>query len=251
VIGTGAQHMFSRSAHVYDAIFGATGEFRARTERVRRIIEERVERPAQTLLDIACGTGAYLVKLRDSFAVEGLDIEPEMLAIASEKCPGVPLHQADLVEFNLGRRFDVVTCLGSSIGYARTLPRLEQAARTFARHTKPGGLATSNRGSAPTSGKMAASPPTYTSDPTSKSLGCTSAVDPTAFRHSTSTTSLDGAKASNHSSSITNSDCSPSKNIRKHSVGPDSTPRMTRLGSWVEDSLLVCADSGVASDSEV
>ena len=42
--------------------------------------------------------------------------------------------------FDLGRRFDVVTCLFSSIGYALTLDGLERAVAAMARHLEPGGV---------------------------------------------------------------------------------------------------------------
>jgi hypothetical protein len=45
-----------------------------------------------------------------------------------------------MVDFNLGHRFDVVTCLFSSIGYVKTVERLNQTIANFARHTKLGGL---------------------------------------------------------------------------------------------------------------
>jgi hypothetical protein len=44
-----------------------------------------------------------------------------------------------MTAFELGRRFDVVTCLFSSIGYVRTVARLRSAIATMARHLEPGG----------------------------------------------------------------------------------------------------------------
>jgi SAM-dependent methyltransferase len=78
--------------------------------------------------------------LRASYVVEGVDLDPGMLAVAHQKLPDVPLHQADLVDFDLGRRFDAVLCLGSAIGYVGTVDRLRQAVGTLARHTVPGGV---------------------------------------------------------------------------------------------------------------
>jgi hypothetical protein len=44
------------------------------------------------------------------------------------------------MDFYLGRRFDVVLCLFSSIGYACTVDRLCAAVITMARHVAPGGV---------------------------------------------------------------------------------------------------------------
>ena len=42
--------------------------------------------------------------------------------------------------FSLGRAFDVVTCLFSSIGYVGTVERLNGAVATMATHLNPGGV---------------------------------------------------------------------------------------------------------------
>jgi hypothetical protein len=44
-------------------------------------------------------------------------------------------------DLDLGRQFDVVTCLFSAIGFVGSPDGLAGAARTFARHLRPGGLA--------------------------------------------------------------------------------------------------------------
>ena len=104
------------------------------------LIQAHKQTTGNALLDVACGTGAYLLQMRSHYAVEGLDLDPRMLAVARQKLPDVPFHQADLVDFELDRRFDAVLCLGSSIGYVETADRLRRAVATLARHTLPGGV---------------------------------------------------------------------------------------------------------------
>jgi SAM-dependent methyltransferase len=131
--------MFTKSARFYDVLY-SWKDYAAETEKLVEFVRARAQRPAVTLLDVACGTGAHLAHLRDYFQVEGVDIEPEMLNVARERLPGVPLTQSDMVDFDLGRTFDVVTCLFGSIGYVKTLERLNQAVANMARHVSPGGL---------------------------------------------------------------------------------------------------------------
>ena len=95
---------------------------------------------ARTLLDVACGTGRHLEQLRDHFEVAGLDADGAMLEIARTRLPGVPLTVGDMADFDLGRTFDVVTCLFSSIGFARDIVMLEAAARSLTRHVAEKGL---------------------------------------------------------------------------------------------------------------
>ncbi len=89
---------------------------------------------------MACGTGNHIGFLKRRYAVEGLDLEPALLAIARRKHPDVRFHRGDMERFDLGRRFDAVICLFSAIGYMATLPRLRRAVRTMARHLRPGGI---------------------------------------------------------------------------------------------------------------
>ena len=131
--------MFSKSAYLYDAVYSAK-DYAGEARRLKAIIAEYKRSPGNTMLDVACGTGGHVPYLRDVFVYEGLDLDPQMLAVARERYPGAVFHQGDMVNFDLGRQFDVVTCLFSSIGYVATPPRLEQAVATMARHLLPGGV---------------------------------------------------------------------------------------------------------------
>jgi SAM-dependent methyltransferase len=63
-----------------------------------------------------------------------------MLEIARQKYPEILFHHADMVDFNLGCQFDIITCLFSSIAYTKTPLRLNQALSNMAGHLKPGGV---------------------------------------------------------------------------------------------------------------
>ena len=82
----------------------------------------------------------HIPYLRQSFTIEGLYLDPEMLRIAKAKHADVPFHQGDMADFDLGRRFDVVVSLFSSVGYMRTPDRLAKAISAMARHVRPGGV---------------------------------------------------------------------------------------------------------------
>ena len=103
----------------------------ARTTRLRRRRcwpRSRVSwvRADATLLDVACGTGRHLEYFVREASCVGLDIEPGLLAVAGRRCPGVELVPGDMTDFELGRTFDAVTCLFSSIGYVRTVEGLRR-----------------------------------------------------------------------------------------------------------------------------
>jgi SAM-dependent methyltransferase len=91
---------------------------------------------------VACGTGehARLLAADHGFQVDGLDLDPAFLRIAAAKNPGGRFPQADMTDFHLGRRYDAVLCLFSSIGYARTLENVRRALGCFREHLAPGGV---------------------------------------------------------------------------------------------------------------
>ena len=103
--------MFTRSARFYDAIYSFK-DYGKEATRIDALIRER--RPkARKLLDVACGTGLHLQHLREGYEVEGLDLDPKLLKFARERLGEVPLHEGDMRDFDLGRRFDAITCLFS------------------------------------------------------------------------------------------------------------------------------------------
>ncbi len=130
---------YSKLAKIYDALYSFKN-YEAEAKRLREIITEKKTSPRNALLDVACGTGTHLSFLRRSYAVEGIDLTPEMLEVARARHPEIAFHQGDMRTFDLGRRFDVVTCLFSSIGYMRSPSDLREAVVNMARHLQPGGV---------------------------------------------------------------------------------------------------------------
>lgn len=131
--------MYAELARYYDKIYSLK-DYADEAGRLTAIIRGYLRSEGRRLLDVACGTGRHLEYLREQFDVEGLDISPEMLETARQKNPGVPFHQGDMADFDLGRSFDVVTCLFSSIGYVKTMERLKKALTCMVSHLVPGGV---------------------------------------------------------------------------------------------------------------
>jgi ubiquinone/menaquinone biosynthesis C-methylase UbiE len=131
--------MFTKSAQYYDKIYSFKN-YQAEAERLVAICREHLRSEGTRWLDVACGTGRHLEYLRERYDVEGLDTSLELLAIACQRHPNILFHQADMMAFDLGKTFDIVTCLFSSIGYVKTLENLSRALACMARHLTPGGI---------------------------------------------------------------------------------------------------------------
>jgi SAM-dependent methyltransferase len=132
------RHMYTESAAWYDRLH-RNKDYAAESRKIIELVRGH-GRDAGTLLDVACGTGGHLRQLRDEFACEGVDVEPGLLEVARRRMPDIRFTLGDMSEFDLGRRFDVVTCLYSAIAYVRTVARMRAAMRCLARHLHPGGV---------------------------------------------------------------------------------------------------------------
>ena len=133
--------MFTMSAHLYDLIYLTRGKnYEAEAKSVHELTQAHLKSGGNTLLDVACGTGIHLGYLKNYFDCEGLDLDQKMLDAAQMKMPELKFHQGNMLDFDLGKQFDVVTCLFSSIGYVKTVPNLKKAVSNMCRHLKPGGV---------------------------------------------------------------------------------------------------------------
>jgi SAM-dependent methyltransferase len=92
------------------------------------------------VLDAGCGTGRVGRELaRRAIDVVGVDIDPEMLATARRKAPGVDWRLADLATVDLARPFDAAIAAGNVMIFLT--PGTERAViGNLARHLSPGGL---------------------------------------------------------------------------------------------------------------
>jgi len=132
--------MFSETTEFYDLIYARlkdyAGEAASLAARLRTI-----DPPCTSVLDVACGTGEHARHLAAlGFRVDGLDLDPSFVRIARRKNPAGRFFEADMIDFHLADRYDAVVCLFSSIGYARTLDRVQQALTCFREHVKSGGV---------------------------------------------------------------------------------------------------------------
>lgn len=132
--------VYERSARAYDLMAAAGRDYSAEVNELARLTKARCP-DATSLLDVACGTGSHLRNLRAHFIeVAGIDISSRMLQRAQRELPDVRLELGDMRSFRLHRRFDVVTCLASSIGYLLTLDDVRTAVANMADHVRLGGL---------------------------------------------------------------------------------------------------------------
>ncbi|SNX53281.1 class I SAM-dependent methyltransferase [Thermoanaerobacterium sp. RBIITD] len=99
----------------------------------------------QTLLDIACGTGALCIcASKGGIIAEGLDISDEMLkkagANAKENGVEINLYHRDMSNFNLYKKYDLVTCTFDAINHMIDFQKWLSMFKCVKEHLNDGGL---------------------------------------------------------------------------------------------------------------
>ncbi len=133
------QALYGKLARYYDLIYSSK-DYKKEALRIIELISRYKKSDGNDLLDVACGTGRHLMYLKDEFVCMGVDISREILEVAKKNVDGVTFKEADMIVMDLGRQFDVITCLFSSIGYMKTYVNLENTLGNFARHLRKGGV---------------------------------------------------------------------------------------------------------------
>jgi SAM-dependent methyltransferase len=101
---------------------------------------ERHRPDSRTLVDFGCGTGRDLETLAGRFECVGVDLQPGLVDHAHRARPGLDIRVGDMRTVRLGRRMDVVTCMGNSLAYVHGDEEISQVFATFAAHARPGAL---------------------------------------------------------------------------------------------------------------
>lgn len=131
--------IYTHLAKYYDRIY-SWKNYKKETKKIIHLIKQYKKVPGRDLLDIGCGTGKHIEYLKNSYSILAMDASKEMLDVARKNIMGVSFKQGDMVNFNLYKKFDVIICLFSSIGYVKTYKRLAKTIENFARHLNTGGV---------------------------------------------------------------------------------------------------------------
>lgn len=131
--------IFNELAPYYDLIY-SWKDYQKEANKIKSLIKKYKKSSGHDLLEVACGTGKHLSYLTDSFSILATDLNKSMLSIARKNVSGVKFKPADMIRLNLGKKFDVILCLFSSIGYVKTYSNLTKTIQNFAKHLNPGGV---------------------------------------------------------------------------------------------------------------
>ena len=95
--------VFAKFARFYDLMYGFK-DYPAETARLLSVIVAYQRSDGHDLLDVACGTGAHATGLGHSFAVTGIDLDADLLALARERNPHMAFHPRPVPGSHAGLR---------------------------------------------------------------------------------------------------------------------------------------------------
>ena len=132
---------FKAISSYYDALYVNDREYAPEAARVKELLTGHGLRSQADLLVLACGTGGHIPYFKGDYRVSGLDLSQDMLDLARQKFPDTRFHLGNLIDFELGTKFDAMVCLYGSIGFVKTVENLRASMKRIAAHLRPHGLA--------------------------------------------------------------------------------------------------------------
>lgn len=133
------EQLYKKFAKYYDKVY-FDKDYAKEVEVINWAVKKHKKSKGSKLLDIACGTGGHAAILKKDYSIIGVDLNPEMLKLARKKVVGVKFIKGDMKTLALGKKFDIVTCLFTSITYNQNYTELDNTLKIFYNHLHPGGL---------------------------------------------------------------------------------------------------------------
>jgi len=131
---------YTKLARYYDAFFTHTKDYEKEASEIKQLVTKYKIARGNTLLDVACGSGRHLLYLKKWYRCTGIDLNQEMLDIAKKLVQGVSFKKANMIKLKTSKKFDIVTCLFSAIGYVKTYKNLNKTIKNLNAALKPGGI---------------------------------------------------------------------------------------------------------------
>ena len=113
------KNSYKKFAYYYDEVITNNTNYDLWVEFVEPYINKN-----SNILDLACGTGTFITMLKlKGYNVSGLDLSDEIIEIAKEKAKlnrlSIPFYIADMTNFKLSEKFDLITCFFDSINFLK------------------------------------------------------------------------------------------------------------------------------------
>lgn len=133
------QAIYRDLAMYYDLIY-TWKNYKKEADTIKKLISTYKLSKGKNLLEVACWTWHHLEYFQKDFSCMGVDINQWILNVAKKKHKNIVFKKADMINLQLNKKFDIVTCLFSSIGYVKTYANLQKTINSLAKHVETGGV---------------------------------------------------------------------------------------------------------------
>lgn len=143
------KHGYKNLAHIYDTV-NQKKNYAAEVDFLTALLKKHA---VTTVLDVGCGTGTHMHLLEQAgFACNGIDLNQEMLDIASTKVAG-HVSCKDMTDFSLGKTYDALICMFAVFNHILETAHAQKTLSCFQQHLNPGGIVLIDLHNPQTSGK--------------------------------------------------------------------------------------------------
>ena len=133
------QLLYKDLAKYYDYVYHRKN-YKEETAFIEKIISEYKKTDGVSLLDIGCATGNHLKFLSKKYDCVGLDKNKYLLDVAKNKKIKAQFICADMVDFRIDQKFDVVICLFATISYLTNKQDQVLTINNISEHMSSGGI---------------------------------------------------------------------------------------------------------------
>ena len=131
---------YSVFAHIYDKMMDNIPYEEWKDYLLRMMYLYRVS-PSASIAELGCGTGTMTgLLVEEGLDVMGLDISLDMLAEARKKYPDISFLEADMRDFKLPEKKDVIVSICDSINYVLTTEDLVKTFSSVRENLNKGGI---------------------------------------------------------------------------------------------------------------
>lgn len=131
---------YDRNYAKYYDLFNTGKDYEIEVDFLEKVFERFGKKPIK-ILDLGCGTGMHDKLLSEKgYEVNGVDLSEEMVSIARRNVPSGNFVVADISNFQMGEKYDVIICMFSVLGYLTENKQLEGFFRSCKNHLSENGL---------------------------------------------------------------------------------------------------------------
>ncbi|MBO0933631.1 class I SAM-dependent DNA methyltransferase [Fibrella aquatilis] len=129
--------LYSDLAYLYDALYQTFIDYDAEFTLYETLIQPH---QATSVLEIGCGSGHLASRfVAAGYAYTGVDVSPQMLDLARQRCPEAYFELADMRTLALARTYDAVLITARSLSYILTNADVLSTFRQLTSHLSPTG----------------------------------------------------------------------------------------------------------------